>query len=333
MEGEDPRFQFFNITAGDGTVMPVSMAAVDDNTRGDTMVSISYGTQIGVSLMMLLVVLVMNPTVKLLRVYTAAQIAALVTNTIRMIVLSLFFSSQWNTFYALNTGDFTFVLQRDYNISIFGNILSLIVVVLVELCLIMQAWTMVTMWPTVWKWISASFSAALSLAAIGFRFAFCILQSQSITDTESARSIRWVASTTIIIGAGSIFWYCALFNVQLVAHLVKNRSFLPDTSGFTPMEALVFSNGILMIVPGKRHKSHHPFFSLHNSQVDPVANTLCVLSRLRKSAVARICIDRGRLLNVYVRRRHPPAGHPGCPPIVRAEELQPFQWGRRVWLE
>lgn len=255
MYGKDPRFQVFNITAGDGTVMPISMAAVDDNTRSDTMVSVSYGTQIGVSLMMLLVVLVMNPIIKLLRVYTAAQIAALITNTIRMIVLSLFFSSQWNTFYALNTGDFTFVHQHDYKISILGNVLSLVVVVLVELCLIMQAWTMVTMWPTAWKWISAGFSAALSLTAIGFRFAFCILQSQSITDTQSARSIRWVASSTITIGAGSIFWYCALFNVQLVAHLVKHRSFLPDTSGFTPMEVLVFSNGILMIVPGKRRRS------------------------------------------------------------------------------
>ena len=252
MDGKDTRFQFFNITAGDGTVMPVSMAAVDDNTRSDTMVSVSYGTQSGVSLMMLLVALVMNPTVKLLRVYTAAQIAALITNTIRMIVLSLFFSSQWNTFYALYTGDFTFVLQRDYNISILGNVLSLVVVVVVELCLIMKAWTMVTMWPTVWNWISAGFSAALSLTGMGFRFAFCILQGQSITDTESARSIRWVASSTITIGAGSIFWYCALFNVQLVAHLVKIRSFLPDTSGFTPIEVLVFSNGILMIVPGKQ---------------------------------------------------------------------------------
>lgn len=320
MDSKDPRFQFFNITAGDGTVMPVSMAAVDDNTRGDTMVSVSYGTQIGVSLMMLLVVLVMNPTVKLLRIYTAAQIAALVSNTIRMIVLSLFFSSQWNTFYALNTGDFTFVLQRDYNISILGNVLSLIVVILVELCLIMQAWTMVTMWPTVWKWISAAFSAALSLTAIGFRFAFCILQSQLITDAESARSIRWVASTTIIIGAGSIFWYCALFNVQLVAHLVKNHSFLPDTSGFTPMEALVFANGILMIVPGKRHcPSLFPVAVwTRGSQVDSVTNTFRVGSCIRKSAMARIRIDRGRIPDVHVSRRHPPAGYPGCSPTLRA---------------
>lgn len=249
----DPRFQWFNITNAMGDPVPVAMSLVDLDHEHAVSISINYGSQIGASLTMLAVMLVMNPAVKLRRAYTGVQAAALTVNVVRMVLLSLFWPSEWMSMYALYTGDYQFVSRGEYALSVAMNVSSLMVTLLIEVCLIMQAWTMVHLWADLWKWLAAAASAGVSLATVGFRFAFCVVQSRAVLNATSAVRTEWVAKVTIITGAVSIFWYCALFNVQLITHLVKNRSFLPSTSGITPMEALAFSNGILMVVPGKRH--------------------------------------------------------------------------------
>lgn len=248
---DDPRFQVFNITGPGSTPISVPMGHADERNRIAASVCISYGSQIGASITMLLVVLAMNPAAKLLRAYTALQAAALALNIVRMVLPSLFWSSQWMTLYAQYTGDFHFVPRGDYAVSVASSVFSLLVNMVFETCLIMQAWTMVNLWPDLWKWTAAAASALVSLVTVGFRFAFCVLQSQAVFRTTPATV--WVSHAAVTTAAVSIFWYCALFNVQLITHLVKNRTFLPSTSGLTPMEALAVSNGILMVVPGKRH--------------------------------------------------------------------------------
>ena len=257
---DDPRLQNFTIQTAWGENVTIPMGLVDAKHRYGVNLCSSYGTQIGASIMMLLVVLVMNPVVKLMRTYTAVQVAALAVNVIRMVLLCLFWPSQWKTFYAVFAGDYQFVPRGDYAISVAANVSSLTLTILVELCLVMQAWTMMNLWNDLWKWLAAASSAILSLVTIGFRFAFCVLQSKAILDTTSAQPIEWVAKTSMTIGAVSIFWYCGLFNVQLIIHLVKNRRFLPRMAGLSPMEALAFANGIIMFVPGERTPPPPPFF-------------------------------------------------------------------------
>lgn len=268
----DPRFQIFNITDADGASVPVPMSLVDFDREHAVNISINYGSQIGASLTMLIVMLVMSPSAKLRRAYTALQAAALAVNVVRMVLLSLFWPSEWMSMFALYTGDYRFVSRGEYALSVSMNVSSLLVTLLVEACLIMQAWTMVNLWHDLWKWAAAAASAAVSLTTVGFRFAFCVVQSQAVLNATSAVRTEWVAHVTIITGATSIFWYCALFNMQLIAHLVKNRSFLPTASGLSPMEALVFSNGILMAVPGRlclSLPSLHPLFAHASGMVVP----------------------------------------------------------------
>ena len=255
---DDPRLQTFNITTAGGDTVPVPMPLVDSNYRLAVNTCINYGSQIGASITLLAVLLVMNPSVRLCRAYTGLQAAALAVNVIRMVLLSLFWPSQWMSLYAVYTGDYQFVSPGEYALSVTMNVSSLLLSIVVESCLIVQAWTMVNLWHDLWKWAASAASAVVSLATIGFRFAFCVVQSREVLGASSARPFRWVAKATVATGAVSIFWYCALFNVQLVTHLVGNRSFLPRTSGLSPMEALAFSNGILMVVPGKRACSPFP---------------------------------------------------------------------------
>ncbi|SPN99497.1 related to pheromone receptor [Cephalotrichum gorgonifer] len=254
MEPFDPHHQVFNITAADGkTQVPISVDQVNFNYFYAFSICISYGSQIGASIMMLVVVVAMNPTVKILKAYTAAQTAALAANVVRMVILSLFFPSEWNEFYAFFSGDFSHVPLADYRMSVAGNVISLVVVVLVELCLVMQAWSMVRMWNHKWRWLATGISATISLSAIAFRFTFCVLQSEAIVNARVPGgpngAMRWVPRTAISLGAASIFWFCALFNVQLVSHIVKNRRFLPGTAGLSPVEVLACANSVLMVVP------------------------------------------------------------------------------------
>ena len=298
---DDPSSQLISFTGPNGTTMSIPMNVVDINTHVAINTCINYGTQLGASIMMLLVVLAMNPTAKLLRAYTAVQVAALAVNVVRMVLLCLYWPSPFWDFYPRFTGDYASVPLSEYRVSAAANTLSLVVHVLFEACLIMQAWAMVNLWPSPWKWAAAASSALISLATIGFRFAFCVIQNMAIFSNHNPNSNNWVPQAAISTAAASIFWYCALFNMQLVTHLVKNRTFLPRTSGLTPMEALAVSNGILMVIPGKRHPPssprgppscsptgpevrgpHGPWFG------SPPLTPSRTSSRVRQSAVAKV---------------------------------------------
>ncbi|KKF95981.1 Fungal pheromone mating factor STE2 GPCR [Ceratocystis platani] len=49
--------------------------------------------------------------------------------------------------------------------------------------------------------------------------------------------------------AANIFWFAGLFNVKLIMHLAKNKRFLPSRNKFTPIEVLVVTNGLMMVIP------------------------------------------------------------------------------------
>ncbi|MBE3046432.1 hypothetical protein IMZ48_28650 [Candidatus Bathyarchaeota archaeon] len=332
---DDPSLQLVSFTGPNGTTMSIPIDVVDLNTHVAINTCINYGSQLGASIMMLLVVLAMNPTTKLLRAYTAVQVAALAVNVVRMVLLSLYWPSRFWDFYPRFTGDYTSVPASEYHVSAAANTMSLLVNVLIEACLIMQAWAMVKLWSDVWKWAAAVSSALMSLTTIGFRFAFCVIQNRAISGNIPPNSINWVPQAAISTAAASIFWYCALFNMQLVTHLVKNRTFLPTTSGLTPMEALAVSNGILMVIPGKRHPTPSPRLPhlLANGARGGFSRPLVgsppltpsrTSSRVRQFAVAKVDHVRGRLRDVHRRRRHPPAGQPGRPTGDHHAELQPL---------
>lgn len=251
MSSFDPFHQNVTFLAADGeTEIQVPLLLVDAINNESVSICINYGAQLGASLVLLVTVLVMTPSSKLRRRSNVLNVLGLLFSTIRMVLLCAYFPSPFNAFYAFWAQDYSRVPRRDYDVSITANTFSLFLVVIMEAALMNQAWTMVSLWPRVWKYLASAASIVFTMATIGWRIAFTVIQNDAVLSLTPPSSLRWLLYAMLISNAISICWFCALFNIKLVIHLVSNRGVLPSSKNLTPMEILVMTNGILMIVPG-----------------------------------------------------------------------------------
>ena len=247
----DPFTQNVTFFGPDGkTPIQVPIPALDAFHAETASICINYGTQLGACFIMLLTVLVMTPSSKFRRLSNSLHIAGLVVSIIRMALLAAYYPSPFNDFYAFWGYDYSQVDRMYYHVSVASTVFSLLLVICVEAALMNQAWAMVSLWPQFWKYGISLSSAIISLNTIGWRIAFTVFQVQSIYSLVPAAGTLWVAYGMVITNAISICWFCAIFNIKLVMHLFSNRGLLPSYKNLTPMEVLVMTNGILMIVPG-----------------------------------------------------------------------------------
>lgn len=242
--------------AAGGVVVPISLSAVDQNTNTMIIQTIGYGTEIGASILMLAIILVMTPKTKFWRFSTYLNIVSLCNNIIRLILLVIYFESTWVGFYTLYSGDDTFVSQTDFNNSIASTVMQIPQNIMIMSALILQAWAMVRFWPQTYKWCIILVSVVLVLLEIGFMVAsevyqiMTFYQSQEVAYISIIR-VAWVRYSYLGLEVSCVCWFCFLFIAKLASHLWKNRSFLPTTKGLGAMDALVMTNGVLMLIPRK----------------------------------------------------------------------------------
>lgn len=252
----DPFTQNVTFLGPDGkTKLHVPMPAIDALNDESVSISINYGCQLGACVIMLLTVLVMTPWSKLGRPSNILHILGLVVCIIRMGILCAYFTSPFNDFYAYWAVDYSRVAARYYQASIVGTVFSLLLVIIVELALMNQAWTMVVLWPKRYKWPLAILSLLITLLTVGWRIAFTVIQCESVVSVKPPSNYYWGIYWMMVTNIMSICWFCAIFNVKLIIHLVTNRGILPSSGTLTPMEVLVMTNGLLMVVPGESELS------------------------------------------------------------------------------
>lgn len=248
----NPQNQNITFLAPDGiTAIQVPLAAVNAWYDESVSITMNYGAQLGLSILMLVALVILTPPKKLSRPSAALQVAALLINVVRWILEYLYMRAPYNHLYEYFSGDFSHVNRALITSSVIANTLSGVLVILVEIMLMLQAWTMVTFWPNVVKYSISATSLLITLVTIASRLAVTVVQNKSIITYEPAYYFVWGMKWSLVMNALSIFWFCAIFNAKLVFHLVSNRGILPTRNLLTPMEILIMTNGLLMIFPGK----------------------------------------------------------------------------------
>lgn len=246
----DPRTQVFTLIGPDGvTEIPLAVDMVDLVYVDRFVVEVNYGSQIGASVVMLLVYLLMTPQAKFRRTPTIINSLSLLVNIVRCILLSWFPTSAWFEFYTLFSGDISNVPARDYSTSVAGTVFTIPTIILMEAALIVQAWAMIQLWPARYKVPAVFISALVAATSVGFKFTDSILQSQAILYRVTPP--LWVRKTDLAFSTASICWFCFLFNVRLAMHMWTHNKILPSVKGLSAMEVLVMTNGILMLVPSE----------------------------------------------------------------------------------
>lgn len=237
--------------------IPVWVPNVDHIMQIILGTSINYGSQIGASLLMLLVTLTLTSKSRFSRAATLINIAGLFISVIRCVLLALYFTSSYIEFYALFTGDHTYLRDNDTRISAVATFFSLPQLILIEASLFLQAYSMIKLWPSVWRAVVLVLSTLIAVCAIGFKIAAVTERMRSILGYYSAYASLWLYQVDLAFTATTIFWFCFVFIIRLVIHMWEYRSILPPMGGVSAMEVLVMANGILMLVPGKS-TLHHP---------------------------------------------------------------------------
>ncbi|EGX90334.1 mating-type alpha-pheromone receptor PreB [Cordyceps militaris CM01] len=250
----DPSFDRFagNVTfflADHVTTASVPIPVLNAYYDESLCVTLNYGAQLGACLVMLLVVLALTPVAKLGRLSAVLHVVGLALCVVRSGLLFAYFVSPFSHFYQVWANDFSQIPARYWDASLAANTLSLPLVVIMQAALMNQAWTMVAFWPRVARYVACALSAVIVLLTVGTRLAFTIVQNHAIVTAIPPEYFFWGIHWTVIMGAISIFWFCAVFNVKLVSHLIQNRGILPSTSLINPMEVLIMTNGTLMVIP------------------------------------------------------------------------------------
>ncbi|KAK5994911.1 hypothetical protein PT974_03299 [Cladobotryum mycophilum] len=248
--GFDPYGQNVTFLAADGSTS-ISIPIPVLNLFNDQTVAIclNYASQLGACAAMLAVVLVMTPSSKLRRPSNVLHVLGLVLGLLRMVFLSIYFVSPFSHFYQVWGEDYQGIALKYYQWSNTSTVLSFLLVVVVQAALMNQAWTMVSLWPNLAKYALATFSGLVALLTTALRLALTIVQIEGIMENAPPMQYLWLAQGSSIMTAISTCWFCAMFNLKLVHHLISNRGVLPSRRALNPMEILIMTNGILMIIP------------------------------------------------------------------------------------
>ncbi|KAK1752297.1 fungal pheromone mating factor STE2 GPCR-domain-containing protein [Echria macrotheca] len=211
--------------------------------------AINYGSQIGACIMMVIIILAMTPLARLKRLPTLLALVTLTLNIIRLILFELFFRSSFASLYVIMTADTSFVPEEDFLISCAGQVFSVPITMLVLFMLFLQAWSMVQLWRLLYKVAALAISAALSLTTIALAIVATVQQYRWILYADPAVQDHELRYVWLIFTTTSISWFCFLFISRLVMHMWTSRSILPSLKGLTPMDVLVMTSGVLMLIP------------------------------------------------------------------------------------
>ncbi|KOS19936.1 hypothetical protein ESCO_005739 [Escovopsis weberi] len=246
----DPYTQNVTFFRPDGTTpVAVAIPVIDAFNDATAIISLSYASQLGACLALLLVVLLLTPRAKLLRPTAVLHVLGLLLGVVRMALLSLYFVSPFRHFYQYWAYDFRAVPARYYDQSNASTLASLALLLVAQAALVNQAWTMAALWPRAARWAAACASAAVALLVVALKLALAVIQVHAVLAAKPATRFIWLSKVSLVAIAVSTCWFCAIFNSKLVHHLVSNRGVLPSRSALSPMEVLVMANGILMLVP------------------------------------------------------------------------------------
>ncbi|KAF7541849.1 hypothetical protein G7054_g309 [Neopestalotiopsis clavispora] len=247
----DPRLQNITIVGSDGTTpIVVPMPLIDGMRVQLANLCISWGVQLGLCLMTLLMVLLLTPPSRMRRAINAVHVASIVVAIVRLSLLIQYFPGVLANYYVVWTKDRAVLEQDDYDTFIAGIAFNALQFAFIEAALIMQAWTLIKCWQSAWKWAVRITAIILALATVVIKILWVVHFIWILRNASLPVQMDTVGRTATVLGAASIFFFCGLFATDLTVHLVATRTIIRRLGrGLTNLEILAIGNGVLMILP------------------------------------------------------------------------------------
>lgn len=247
----DPFTQSFALLKADGaTSFNVSISNLDSMYQYSVRICINYSVQLGASLILLLVLLLLAQPEKRRSPIFLVNLASLSLNMIRMLLQCFFFTGNFTESYAFFAGDYSRIINADYANQIVSVLINLLLLISVEISLCLQVRALCSsMILPIYRCIIFFLSAIIVLLALGFRLALCVENLRYIlTVSAELTNINWLQSASNITTTISICWFCVLF-VGMLGMAIHRRQQM-GMKKFGPLHMIFIMGCQTLVVPG-----------------------------------------------------------------------------------
>ena len=240
--------QSITFDSPDGLVN-ATLLAIDDYNSYNLQICINYGSQIGASIAMLIVLLLLSKPDKRLSVIMVLNYCSLIFNIIRYVLQCLYFTGPFVELYAHFAGDWSHVKTKNVAISVTSTVFTLLLQVSVELSLYLQARVVCVTLRKLYQHLVLGSSAVVAIVAVAFRFAYMVENDKTIVEEVSPRGLIFLGNATNITTCISIVWFCMIFVTKLGVALRQRKKM--GLQQFGPMQILIIMGCQTLIIPGK----------------------------------------------------------------------------------
>ncbi len=240
--------QNFTLLMADGvTAFQVDIPTLDAFVLYNTEVGINYASQIGASIVMLLVVLLVTRDSKRRSPLFIINVISLALSVIRSLLQTLYWVGPFTEAYAYFSGDFSAVPRSAYANSVASIVMTLLLLCTVELSLVLQTKVVCTTLRENYRLTIMALSLTIALLSVGFRFADMVANAMAIVSLETTYSLTWLASAALIMETISIWYFCLIFVSKLGITIYQRKKL--GLRQWGPMQIICIMGGCTMVVP------------------------------------------------------------------------------------
>ena len=244
----NPYEQSFTLLGADGTPFNVTIPDLDSLVYYYTQSSVNFGAQLGASIVLFIVLLLLTKRDKRTCAIFIINALALAFNTIRTVMFCLYFTGPWVETYAYFGQDYARVHTRDYAESVNSSVFTLLVLVCIDASLCLQTRVVCLTLRSMYRIGILMASILVALVGIGLHFTLVIENCILIVDAKAEDSLNWILSASQIANTISICFFCMVFTVKLGLALRQRKKL--GLVQFGPMQVLFIMGCQTLVIPG-----------------------------------------------------------------------------------
>lgn len=243
-----------NVTMHNANGVPfnIRMDELDVFFQYGIRICINYSTQLGASIILLVVLILLTRAGKRRSAVFILNTLALFFNVIRLICQIVYFTSPFTETWRVFARDYSGIPASAYAASILGVILLFFVLVCVESSLVLQVQVVCSTLPSIYRRLLLGASVVVALVPLGLRLGYVVEASNYIAHATGTVPIQWLESATNIAITISICFFCVVFVAKL-GYAIKQRKRL-GVREFGPMKVIFIMGCQTLVIPGKKHR-------------------------------------------------------------------------------
>lgn len=242
----DPYAQNITLHTAAGKTVELPLYYLDQFYQYDIRICINYGTQLGASIALFVLLLLLTHSDKRGSAVFILNGVALLFNILRLLFQVIHFTSGFERIYPFFSGDYGAVGTRAYAMSILSVIFQTLLVICIMVSLVMQVHVVCATLRRRYRRPLLVLSVFMA-AVIGFRMGWMVMNCKYIINTAFMTDLWWLESTVNIVITISVCFFCAVFVTKL-GYAIRQRHQL-GVRDFGPMKVIFVCGCQTMTIP------------------------------------------------------------------------------------